>query len=692
MSQPARLLVLGGAPGALDEARERLAAAGFEVTTDARAVADLPDDPTRVFDAILVFSDDPDHCRALRSRPQLAGLPLVAAVAPGKTGRASELIAAGADDVVCLPLASSGADARLRGLLAAAAVRADLDASEATHEAWAEICRLVGRGEHINETLRDVLLAAAPVLGFERASLVVISEIGDQAFVIAATDDPTLSKFVVSLDVYAELRQAITTREPVLIEDAPRSPLLASQAEFLRKNDVNAIAVVPIEWRGRVTGFLFLRSSRHDAARLSPTRLRFAKALAALVAREVGGGEALAAIREQTHRVSLLRYESERRLRAIEQLREYFEAASDGVAVMDGEGKVLYVNRAAEAITGFAREGLIGQPLVDLVPEAQRDGVQEVIYRVQGGTNLEAFDLDLTTTSGDPICVSVATSTVLSEHGAAILSFRDVTAERALETELRKTKEFLEKLIDSAVDAVISADMTGNIILFNPGAERIYGYRADEVVGKMSVEKLYPEGVGRQIMRMLRSPSYGGVGRLELTRREILTKDGEVIPVNMTASIIYEDGREVATVGLISDLRDRIKIEQRLLQAQEKLLISEKQALVAELAGAAAHELNQPLTSIMGYAELMKRRMKPDDPNFRAVDTVLREAQRMAEIVKKIGRITKYETKAYVGSAQILDLEKSSEARVPEFEQSQEKTKEHRGITDKKDPGAGGSA
>jgi signal transduction histidine kinase len=101
-------------------------------------------------------------------------------------------------------------------------------------------------------------------------------------------------------------------------------------------------------------------------------------------------------------------------------------------------------------------------------------------------------------------------------------------------------------------------------------------------------------------------------------------------------------------------------MEQRLLQAQEKLLVTEKQALVAELAGAAAHELNQPLTSVMGYAELLKKKMGPDEPYHRAVDTILAEAARMAEIVKKIGRITKYETKPYVGSAQILDLEKAS--------------------------------
>jgi hypothetical protein len=159
---------------------------------------------------------------------------------------------------------------------------------------------------------------------------------------------------------------------------------------------------------------------------------------------------------------------------------------------------------------------------------------------------------------------------------------------------------------------------------------------------------------------MLRSTSYGGVGRLEQTRREIRTRAGEVIPVTMTASIVYEGDRETATVGIISDLRERIRIEQRLLQAQEKLQITEKQALVAELAGAAAHELNQPLTSIMGYAQLIQRQSQPGASHLRAVGIILSEAERMADIVKKIGRITKYETTEYVGTASIIDLDRST--------------------------------
>ena len=137
------------------------------------------------------------------------------------------------------------------------------------------------------------------------------------------------------------------------------------------------------------------------------------------------------------------------------------------------------------------------------------------------------------------------------------------------------------------------------------------------------------------------------------------------VPVSMTASIVYEGEREVATVGILTDLRDRIRMEQRLLDAQQKLQITEKQAVVAELAGAAAHELNQPLTSIIGYAQLIQRQSERAAPHLRAVGVIMSEAERMAGIVKRIGRITKYETTEYVGSAKIVDLEKSTGEMEP---------------------------
>jgi len=106
-------------------------------------------------------------------------------------------------------------------------------------------------------------------------------------------------------------------------------------------------------------------------------------------------------------------------------------------------------------------------------------------------------------------------------------------------------------------------------------------------------------------------------------------------------------------------------MEQRLAQAQEQILAQERQAIVAELAGAAAHELNQPLTSVMGYAELLKRRLERETPAYAAAEVIFSEAERMAEIVRKIGKITRYETKSYVGRARILDLDRSAASSPP---------------------------
>jgi signal transduction histidine kinase len=87
--------------------------------------------------------------------------------------------------------------------------------------------------------------------------------------------------------------------------------------------------------------------------------------------------------------------------------------------------------------------------------------------------------------------------------------------------------------------------------------------------------------------------------------------------------------------------------------------MSERQAVAVELAGTAAHELNQPLTSILGYAELLKRRLDDGHPiDRKPIEVICREAERMAAIVRKIGQITAYETQPYVGGSQILALDK----------------------------------
>ena len=645
------ILVSGGEAGDREALAERLRKAGYAVVIASEGASERPEarnGRSLVVVIALVIGAAPPPVPGLRTLTLLpSGTDLSA--------RIEEALALGADGVLPLPVTDAALRREVERHLGLAAARRSSQSARRTADALVEIEHILSAGGDLGA----VLSTAAAVLDLDAAMIIF-----DHDPPWMADDKSHGAKPGAWLDAFPEARAAIARDDVVLVGDAAAAGIAAVPTHFGR--DLGASSVVfPVEWRGRAVGALALRrAASRGRLDLDEHEVAFARILAGMLAHvaEASAGPVIPPeINDRTHRIAVARHHEERRVRAVEKFRAYFEAAADSMVVIDADGKILFVNRAAEGLTGFAREGLMGRPLTDMVPFEQRAAIAQVVSGVLGGSNIDGFDLEMRTTSGDQIWVSLSTSTVLAEHGAAILSFRDVTSERRLEAELRKNQEFLAKLIDSTVDAIIAADTDGRIILFNPGATRLFGWPADEVLGRLHVDRLYPEGVSRQIMRMLRSPSYGGIGRLELTRREILTRDGDVVPVNMTASVLYEDGREVATVGILSDLRDRIRIEQRLLQAQEKLLITEKQAVVAELAGAAAHELNQPLTSVVLYIEMMLRRMAPDDANQRSVHAIGREAARMAEIVKKIGRITRYETKQYVGGASILDLEKSSE-------------------------------
>jgi PAS domain S-box-containing protein len=252
-------------------------------------------------------------------------------------------------------------------------------------------------------------------------------------------------------------------------------------------------------------------------------------------------------------------------------------------------------------------------------------------------------------------------SAVAAAVALALRNLQAVQSERRVTQELQRTKQFQENLIDSSVDAIIAADMKGNIIVFNKGAERIFGYRSEEIINKLHVTNLYPSGVAYEVMELLRREGDGGKGYLSTTRKEVINKSGEIVPIHLTAWIVMENGKEVATAGIFTDLRERLKIERKLSQAQEKLLRTEKQAMIAELAGATAHELNQPLTSVLGYTELAKRKLDSQEEVGRILDIILSETERMADIVRKIGRITRYETKSYIGEQRIVDIERSSD-------------------------------
>jgi two-component system NtrC family sensor kinase len=180
--------------------------------------------------------------------------------------------------------------------------------------------------------------------------------------------------------------------------------------------------------------------------------------------------------------------------------------------------------------------------------------------------------------------------------------------------------------------------------MFNRGAENILEYKADEVVGKMNIRSIYEAGVAKEVMEKLRSPDYGGVGKLTSFPIFHRRKDGELIEGDLSASIIYDEkGKEIASVGIFKDLRERLRIERELQKTQQALLQSEKLAAMGRLTSQIAHELNNPIYGIMNTLELLKTEISPESKRRKILELSLSETQRLAEMLRNMLSFSKPE-------------------------------------------------
>ena len=338
---------------------------------------------------------------------------------------------------------------------------------------------------------------------------------------------------------------------------------------------------------------------------------------------------------------------------------ETFASMALGIVVLGPDLKMKFANPRSYEIVGHREETISADDIGQLVAAEDLPRIREVLAN---GQYPRAMDVHLVRRDGTQILCSCSFAPLIDAEDHTVISFEDVTDQRETENELLKTMEFLESLIDASVDAIVATDIEQRIVLFNPSAEKISGRHVSDVVGNMTIQDLLGRSSTELVVQRLLSPGHGGEGRLEPTMLDLLDVYGDRIPVQLSASLIYEHGEPSAIVLIFADLRDRIRVEERLAEAQKKLAFNEKQGVLAELAGTAAHELNQPLTSMMAYAELLQRQSEPGSPAAKAAEVLIGEAERMADIVRKIGKITRYETTAYVGHQKIFDLDRAADA------------------------------
>jgi two-component system NtrC family sensor kinase len=217
----------------------------------------------------------------------------------------------------------------------------------------------------------------------------------------------------------------------------------------------------------------------------------------------------------------------------------------------------------------------------------------------------------------------------------------DLPTRGGLEEKLQRSNAFLRNLIFSAVDGVIASDMRGNILIFNDAAVKVFGYSVDEALHHLNVRNIYPGNNAYKVMRNLRSDEYGGEGKLQSYQVDIISKYGKIIPIHLNASIVYENGREVATIGFFHDLREELKIKEELGKTQLQLLQAEKMSSLGKLAAGVAHQLNNPLGGITLFAKLLLEEYDLEEGAKEDLDRILRDAKRCRDTVKELLEFTR---------------------------------------------------
>jgi two-component system sensor kinase FixL len=285
------------------------------------------------------------------------------------------------------------------------------------------------------------------------------------------------------------------------------------------------------------------------------------------------------------------------------------EGSDDAIVITDLAGAISTWSPGAERIYGHSAREMAGRPIAQLFPADQHDQQRSMVERIAAGVGTEPQELVHVAKGGHRVHVVLSVSPIRGDAGtvvgAAIIA-RDITVERRVERELRSSEARARAIIETAVDGIVLIDKRGRVEAFNPAAERLFLYRAEEVLGR-NVSMLMPEPYASEHDHYMRrylmtgERHIIGIGREVNARR----KDGTTFPVQLSVAELIVDG-EIKFTGIIRDLTDRVKLEVRL--REESGLVR-----LGELAAVLAHEVKNPLAAVGGAIQVLSERLTAPD-------------------------------------------------------------------------------
>jgi len=226
----------------------------------------------------------------------------------------------------------------------------------------------------------------------------------------------------------------------------------------------------------------------------------------------------------------------------------------------------------------------------------------------------------------------------------ALNDYTAIIEERWMETaeELARTFDFQNNLIESSIDGIMGCDKDGKVVLYNKNLEKMLGYQKEEVIKKMSFDQFFPVGSAEQFREELYSEEYGGKNRLFLYETNLVSRQGDKVPVQLSATVLFEEDEATGLVGFFRDLRELRILEQQFAD-QTRLLQQHKMMSLGRLAASVVHEVNNPLAGILNYLRLMIKILNRDSMGQEQIEkfrtyltTVESETDRCSKIISNL--------------------------------------------------------
>lgn len=359
---------------------------------------------------------------------------------------------------------------------------------------------------------------------------------------------------------------------------------------------------------------------------LSPIRNPLGQVVrASVVARDITESEKSKALQE------MLRGERDQLL---ERLQLQMQIMPIAFLVLDHDFNITYWNPAAGRIFGYNFPEVEGKSVTLLLADSEKAEVEQTIQKVKAGyTPPHGSIRKIRQKKGTFITCEFYNGTLKDSEGyltGTMVMAIDITERRKAE----EVQSQLAAILQQTPDAVIGVDLEGRIFNWNRGAEMLYGYSFDEIVGQQ-VSLLVPPDRQEESQKITQAASQGEVVQGFETVQ--IKKNGDLVDVSLTLSPIKESrGKSIGISAVIRDITERKKAEDSLRKHEEQLRLVEKMNAIGRLAGGVAHDFNNLLSVIGGNAEFLIGNLEKDSPQLEELGEIQKAVRRGADLTKQL--------------------------------------------------------